>query len=115
MAPQAGFPTNDADPVLAQDTPQIASGTGILDHENRQLISLRSHMPKPFPFARVVTRGSVGVAVTLCVCLQVQPSAQQAGPQQVASPPSSSAAGAVTPASRVRRVLDRYCVTCHNE
>src|SRR3979409_2144270 len=71
-------------------------------------------MPKPFPFARVVTRGSVGVAVTVCVCLQVQPSAQQAGQQQVASPPSRSATGAVTPASSVRRVLDRYCVTCHN-
>jgi mono/diheme cytochrome c family protein len=49
------------------------------------------------------------------VCLQVQPSAQQAGQQQVARPPSSSATGAVTPASSVRRVLDRYCVTCHNE
>ena len=30
-------------------------------------------------------------------------------------PPSSSAAGAVTPASSPRRLLDRYCVTCHNE
>ena len=39
-------------------------------------------MPKLFPLARVVTRGSVGVAATLCVWLQVQPSAQ-AGRQQV--------------------------------
>src|SRR2546425_11476502 len=68
-----------------------------------------------FPFARVLTLGSVGVAVTLCVCLQVQTSAQPAGRQEVASPPSSSAAGAVTPASSPRRLLDRYCVTCHNE
>ena len=72
-------------------------------------------MTKLFPFARVVTLGSVGVAVALCVCLQVQTSAQQAGRQQVASPPSSSAAGAVAPASSPRRLLDRYCVTCHNE
>jgi cytochrome c5 len=71
-------------------------------------------MTKLFPFARVVTRGFVGVAVTLCVCLQVQTSAQQAGRPQKASPPSSST-GAVTPASSPRRLLDRYCVTCHNE
>ena len=62
-------------------------------------------MTKLFPFARVLTVGSVGVAVTLCVCLQAQTSAQ----------PASSAAGAVTPASSPRRLLDRYCVTCHNE
>jgi cytochrome c5 len=80
----------------------------------RKLISRRSHMTKLFPFARVVTRGSVGAAVTLCVCLQVQTSAQQAGRPQKASPPSSST-GAVTPASSPRRLLDRYCVTCHNE
>ncbi len=72
-------------------------------------------MTKLFPIARVVTLGSVGVAVTLCVCLQVQTSAQQAGRQQVASPPSSSAAGVQPAASSPRRLLDRYCVTCHNE
>src|ERR1700675_2613510 len=72
-------------------------------------------MTKLFPFARVVTLGSAGVAVTLCVCLQAQTSAQQAGRQLVASPPSSSATGALTPASGARRLLDRYCVTCHNE
>src|SRR5262245_22973378 len=52
-----------------------------------------------FPSAGVATLGSVGVAVALCVCLPVQPSAQQC----------------VTPTSNARRVLDRYCVTCHNE
>ncbi len=72
-------------------------------------------MTKLFPIARVVTPGSVGVAVTLCVCLQVQTSAQQAGRQPVASPPSSSAAGVLPAASSPRRLLDRYCVTCHNE
>src|ERR1700704_3993234 len=72
-------------------------------------------MTKLFPLARVGTIGSVGVAVTLGVCLQVQTSAQQAGRQQVASPLLRSAADAVTPASNPRRLLDRYCVTCHNE
>src|SRR5260370_40769530 len=72
-------------------------------------------MTKLFPFAKVVTLGSAGAAVTLGVCLQVQTSAQQAGQRQLASPPSSSAAGAATPAPSPRRLLDRYCVTCHNE
>ena len=62
-------------------------------------------MTKLFPFARVLTVGSVAVAVTLCVCLQAQTPAQ----------PASSAPGAVTPASSPRRLVDRYCVTCHNE
>jgi len=72
-------------------------------------------MTKLFPFSGVVTLGSVGAAVTLCVCLQAQTSARQADPRQVASPPSSAAAGAASPASSSRRLLDRYCVTCHNE
>src|SRR6266852_774429 len=87
---------------------------GGLGHWNRKPIARRSQMTKLFPFARVVTLGSVGVAVTLCVGLQV-PSAQQAGRQQAASPASNSAAAAVTPASNPRRLLDRYCATCHNE
>ena len=49
-------------------------------------------MRKLFPFAGVVTLGSAGVAVTLCVCLQAQTSAQPAGRQQAAGPPPSSAA-----------------------
>src|SRR5262245_47744363 len=57
-------------------------------------------MTKLFPFAGVVTLGSVAGAVTLCVSLQAQTSARPTGPQQASSP---------------RRVLDRYCVTCHNE
>jgi len=62
-------------------------------------------MTKLFPFARVLTVGSGAAAAILCVCLEVHTSAQQA----------RSAAGAVTPASSPRRLVDRYCVTCHNE
>src|SRR5205809_2872891 len=69
-------------------------------------------MTKLFPFDRAVTLGSVGVAVTLGVCLQVQTSARQSAREQVAGAPASSAPGAVMPP---RRLLDRYCVTCHNE
>ena len=58
-------------------------------------------MTKLFPFARVLTVGSVGVAITLCVCLQAQTSVQLPG--------------ATTPASSPRRLVDRYCVPCHNE
>src|SRR6185295_18588456 len=77
----------------------------ILDHEKRNLISRWSHMTKLFPFARLLTLGAVGVAVTLCAGLQQQTSAQEAGRQQRAGAPASSP----------RQVLDRYCVTCHNE
>jgi mono/diheme cytochrome c family protein len=62
-------------------------------------------MTKLFPFARVLTVGSGAAAVTLCVCLQVQTSAQ----------PASPGPGAATPPSSPRRLVDRYCVTCHNE
>jgi hypothetical protein len=55
-------------------------------------------MKKLFLFARVLTPGSVGVAMTLCVCLQAQTSVRPADP-----------------ASSPRRLVDRYCVTCHNE
>jgi mono/diheme cytochrome c family protein len=75
-------------------------------------------MAKRFSFGRVVTLGSVGLAVTLSFCLQVQTSAQQQNRQQAASPqvPTSPAVNNVaTPASDPKRLLDRYCVTCHNE
>src|SRR5579862_9801272 len=68
-----------------------------------------------FPLARIVTRGSIGLVVTVCVCLQVQPSAGQGRQPQAASSQSSSAADVVSSASNARRVLDRYCVTCHND
>jgi mono/diheme cytochrome c family protein len=75
-------------------------------------------MTKRFPFGRVVTIGSVGLAVSLAFCLQVQTSAQQRNRQQAAGPqlPTSPVANNVaTPAADPRRLLDRYCVTCHNE
>src|SRR3954462_706108 len=71
-------------------------------------------MTKLFPFARMVTPGFLG-AVTLSVCLHAQTAPQPAGGVPVASPPSPSTAAAVTPASSPRRLVDRYCVTCHNE
>src|SRR5262245_17398054 len=82
-------------------------------HTGRLLISRRSHMTKLFPFARVVTAGFVG-AVTLCVGLDVQTSAQDASRLPSASAASRAAAAAATPASS-RGLIDRYCVTCHNE
>jgi hypothetical protein len=71
-------------------------------------------MAKLFPFARIVTPGFFG-AVTLSVCLHAQTSAQQAGRPPAASPASPSAGAAVTRASSPRRLVDQYCVTCHNE
>jgi mono/diheme cytochrome c family protein len=47
--------------------------------------------------------------------LQVETSAQQASRQQAVTPQLPPAAGPATPASSHRAVLDRYCVTCHNE
>src|SRR5207237_6022418 len=82
-------------------------------HPKIAFISRRSHMTKPLAFARVVTAGFVGT-VALSVCLHGQTSAQHASRQPATSPPSSSAVAAVTPASS-RRVIDRYCVACHNE
>src|SRR5262245_11315582 len=60
-------------------------------------------MTKLFVFVRVLTVGFVATALTLCARLEAQPPAQP--------PPSAQAAAASTP----RRLVDRYCVTCHNE
>ncbi|HYJ93079.1 MAG TPA: DUF1592 domain-containing protein, partial [Vicinamibacterales bacterium] len=46
--------------------------------------------------------------------IQARPSAQQPA-SQVKSAQSSSPIGAVSPASSHRGMLDRYCVTCHNQ
>jgi len=67
------------------------------------------------PFTRVMSLGLVGLAGTICLCLQQETSAQQATRQQAVRPASPSAASAAAPASNHRAVLDRYCVTCHNE
>jgi len=63
--------------------------------------------------ARVVTPGLIGT-VALSVCLHGQTSASHASPQPATPLPSSAAVAAVPQASS-RRVIDRYCVTCHNE
>ena len=65
------------------------------------------------PFTRVVSLGLVGLALTIGLCLQVETSAQQATRQQAVRPASPSSAA--TPSSNNRAVLDRYCVSCHNE
>src|SRR5256712_3691637 len=101
--------------VQARNPSSNRAGYRHTEHWNRKLISRRSHMTKTLAYAGSLTPGSRGVAVAVCVCLEVQTAAQAAGRQQVACPPSSSAAGAVTPASSPRRLVDRYCVTCHNE
>jgi mono/diheme cytochrome c family protein len=52
-----------------------------------------------------------GLALTVCLCLQARPAAQQPG----AAPPSSTRTAAAAPPSSHRQLLDRYCVTCHNQ
>jgi mono/diheme cytochrome c family protein len=63
----------------------------------------------------VLTLGFAGLAISMFLCQQVETSAQQAARRQVAGPHSPSAAGPATLASSHRQLLDRYCVTCHNE
>ena len=68
-------------------------------------------MTHRFTFASVLTVVSAGLAATLVLGLQVETSAEQS----VRRSSLPSAASAVTPPSSHRRLLDRYCVTCHNE
>jgi len=72
-------------------------------------------MSKPFSIVRVLTLGVAGLAVIALLCVRVETSAQQAERAQVVSLPSPAVAGAVTPVSSHRGLLDRYCVSCHNE
>ena len=71
-------------------------------------------MTKQFPVVRLVSLGCVGLAVAIFLCLQVETSAQQASRQQAVSPVPSSAASVAASGSGHRVLLDRYCVTCHN-
>jgi cytochrome c5 len=66
------------------------------------------------PTARAVTTALAGLALIVSVCLQTRASAQQPPPRVEVARPSSSA-GAAPPASSHRQVVDRYCVTCHNQ
>ena len=70
--------------------------------------STRRSTLKTLPKAAVL---SVGLALT---CLQAESFAQQTAPQAV-SAQSPSSAGAPPSASGSRQLIDRYCVTCHNE
>jgi cytochrome c5 len=66
------------------------------------------------PFSRVVSVGLVGLGLSIVFCLQVDTSAQQAARQERAVP-APLAPEAAPAASSQRRVLDQYCVSCHNE
>ena len=68
----------------------------------------------PLPHIRVVSIGLAGFALTASICVQARAAAQQAGPQAqaVQAPPP---AAEVPPRPSPRQVLDRYCVTCHNQ
>ncbi len=57
---------------------------------------------------------SAGLALTVSLCLQVESAAQQTAPHAV-SAQSPSSTGAPPSASSSRQLIDRYCVTCHNE
>ena len=70
--------------------------------------STRRSTLKTLPKAAVL---SVGLALT---CLQAESFAQQTAPQAV-SAQSPSSVGAPPSASGSRQLIDRYCVTCHNE
>ena len=74
--------------------------------------------PHAFPKARAVTIGLAGLALAVCLFVQAQvqarASAEQAA-QRVEVAQSSPSTGAVPPVSSHRPVLDRYCVTCHNQ
>jgi cytochrome c5 len=73
------------------------------------------HMaPKAFPSARVATIGMAWFVLIVSLGIQARPSAQQPAPQ-VKSAQSSSPIGAASRASSHRGMLDRYCVTCHNQ
>ena len=70
--------------------------------------------PKAFPSTRVAAIGLAWFVLIVSLGIQAHPSAQQP-PSQVKSAQSSSPIGAVSPASSHRGMLDRYCVTCHNQ
>ena len=66
-------------------------------------------MPGGFLNMRLMGIGLAGLSLSVCLCLQVRASAQQTAQS------STGTAGTAEAASSQRRVLDRYCVTCHNQ
>lgn len=75
---------------------------------------MRRRTAKPFPKIAAATIGLALLGFAVSLALQAEPAAQQAAPQP-ASAQSIPSPGAVAPVSSHRLVLDRYCVTCHNE
>ena len=66
------------------------------------------------PFARAVSFGLMSLALVVFLSLQTETSAQQSARQQGTAPAPVEATGSPA-ASPHRRVLDRSCVSCHNE
>lgn len=78
------------------------------------MLGMRHTTPKALPSTRVVTIGVAGLALIVSLGFQARPSAQQTAPQvEVAQ--SSAPTSAVPLVSSHRRMIDRYCVTCHNQ
>ncbi len=66
----------------------------------------------------LVVTGALGVALPaprLTAASLVRGTAPRAPLAQTAAPPTQVTRSGVAPASPCRVVLDRYCVTCHNE
>jgi mono/diheme cytochrome c family protein len=66
-------------------------------------------MNKPLSFGPALTISFAGLAAAIILGLQVDTSAEQPAPSAPASP-----ANAVTDSSQ-RQLLNRYCVSCHND
>ena len=75
---------------------------------------MRHRTPNALPNVRAVTVGLAGLAFTVSLCVETRASAQQPV-SQVEAARSLPSTGAVPPVSSHRRVVDRYCVTCHNK
>src|SRR5687768_4585781 len=70
--------------------------------------------PAAVASARAVTIGLAASVSILFLAVQARPSAQHTAPQANAAQ-SASPTGAAPAASVHRRVIDRHCVTCHNQ
>src|SRR6266850_403963 len=79
----------------------------------RTMRRMRHRSPGAFLNVRVVTVGLAGLALSVCLHARAS-AAQQTAPRVAQSSPSNSA-GAVRPVPGNRQVIDRYCVTCHNQ
>src|SRR5262245_37935496 len=80
----------------------------------RAMRRIRHNMPEAPLNVRVVTIGLAGLALSVFLCLHARASAQQTAPQ-VKVAQSSPSTGAIPTVSNQRRMIDHYCVTCHNQ